>query len=216
VLAGARRQACQGALLRREGGTAGEVKELRAALLSAAAVSKLLGWWGVAVAGTQFVHKFNAKRYFWSALFWLSECILTKQLSRIHSSPFYSVLTDSSTDVGREDHMMVYIQYMDPDTYTVQTEYLCTVQIALATSDVVYAALTKTLEVFKFDLNKCIGFCSDGASVFTGTITGVAVKMRQLVRWVVCVHCAAHRCALVMTAAADSKFLITEIQNALQ
>jgi len=59
VLAHARRQACQGALQRREGGTAGEVKELRAALLSAAAVSKLLGWWGLAVAGTQFVHKFN-------------------------------------------------------------------------------------------------------------------------------------------------------------
>ncbi len=48
-----------------------------------------------------------------------------------------------------------------------------------------------------------VGMGTDGASVMTGRKTGVVVRMREHSPAIVGVHCAAHRCALAASQAAN-------------
>jgi hypothetical protein len=47
----------------------------------------------------------------------LSEALLVAQLARIKASPYYSILADSSTDVSLEEHLLLYVRFIDPVTF---------------------------------------------------------------------------------------------------
>jgi hypothetical protein len=72
-------------------------------------------------------HLYNQRRYFHAALFALSEALLTAQLAAIRELPCYSILCDTS--VGSEDHLLVYVQYLDRRTLTVYVQFLCAVTV---------------------------------------------------------------------------------------
>ncbi|EFJ40999.1 hypothetical protein VOLCADRAFT_99130 [Volvox carteri f. nagariensis] len=60
----------------------------------------------VNAAGLPGIHfKYNQYRYFVTAMRVLSKVILAAQLVRIRESPFFSIMSDSSTDVSDEDHV---------------------------------------------------------------------------------------------------------------
>ncbi len=59
-------------------------------------------------------------RYFWSTLFSCSEVLLQKQFERIKASSSFALLIDSSTDVSTEDHLLIYVRYLHPDTLALQ------------------------------------------------------------------------------------------------
>lgn len=46
-------------------------------------------------------------------------------------------------------------------------------------------------------------FCSDGASVMTGSQSGVGVRLQQLNPFMLCIHCIAHRLALCCADSAE-------------
>jgi hypothetical protein len=55
------------------------------------------------------------------------------------------------------------------------------------------------LDELGIDKLKMVGVCSDGASVFTGQINGVADQLKRLIPHLTSVHCVAHKCALMMS-----------------
>ena len=91
-------------------------------------------------------HTYNAKRYFWSCLYALSEVVLLAQRSALLHSPFYNILIDSSTDISAEDHLLIYARYIDADTFEFKTQYLCTMRIVCGTAEIMFNAIILVLE----------------------------------------------------------------------
>jgi len=138
-------------------------------------------------------------------LFAISEGILGTQLDAIRASPFFSLLLDSSSDVGGEDHLLFYVQYLCPEDFVVKVEYLCAVRMITGSAPVIFSLIKKVINVLGLRTKKLAAFCSDGASVFTGRHNGVAKQLRdKICSFIVNVHCAAHRCALVLVGASKT------------
>jgi len=143
-------------------------------------------------------HKWSNRRYFHAGLFALSNTLLDKQLLRILASPWFSLLCDSSTDIAKEDHLLVYVQYVDLLYLNVHIEYLCTIKLVALGAETITNVLLQVVDCFGLDRKKLVGLCSDGASVFTGQNSGVATRLKNDLPHLISVHCVAHRCALIM------------------
>lgn len=61
----------------------------------------------------------------------------------------------------------------------------------------VYAAILKYLEGSNIPVEKLFGLGTDGASVMTGCLNGLAVRLRRVNGKIVAVWCVAHKLALV-------------------
>ncbi len=143
-------------------------------------------------------------RYFWSALFSCSEVLLQKQVERIKASSSFALLIDSSTDVSTEDHLLIYVRYLHPDTLVATTEYLTYVKLLATTADAIIAILLGVMTALGLDVQRMAGFCSDGAATMAGMKSGVAARLKAVNPRIVAVHCVTHRIALVMNDTAKS------------
>ncbi len=91
-------------------------------------------------------------RYFWSALFNCSEVLLQKQVERIKASSSFALLIDSSTDMSTEDHLLIYVRYLHPDTLVATTEYMTCVKLLATTVDAITAVLLRVMTALGLDV----------------------------------------------------------------
>ena len=163
------------------------------------------------VAVTQTAGMSNHSRYFWGCLWTISESLLRAQVAHIKASPFFSVLMDSSSDTGKQDHVLIYVQYLQylpQGGFKVMIQYLCTVQVATKCANLMHDVLITVMDTLEIDMSKLFGFCSDGGSEFSGKHTGVAAVLKgtgENKTALITMHCSAHRAALVMDDQAMSK-----------
>lgn len=73
--------------------------------------------------------KYNHSRYVWAAMRALSEAIMASMLAVVVSSPVFALLFDLSSDVGNEEHMLVYIRCVNTVTLMPVTMFLCCVRV---------------------------------------------------------------------------------------
>ncbi|KAL6764302.1 hypothetical protein V8C86DRAFT_1685238 [Haematococcus lacustris] len=118
-------------------------------------------------------HDFNDTRYFNAALYSISQTLLTQQLAAVRASPYFSLLADSSTDVGTEDHLLLYVRYLEPSSFIYHTSFLRAVKVEGATSEHITAVILRVIDTLSLDVGKLVAFCSDGASTFMGAHNGV-------------------------------------------
>ncbi|KAJ9510572.1 hypothetical protein QJQ45_027441 [Haematococcus lacustris] len=118
-------------------------------------------------------HDFSAARYFNAALYSISRTLLTQQLAAVRASPYFSLLADSSTDVGTEDHLLLYVRYLEPSSFIYHTSFLCAVKVVGATSEHITAVILRVIDTLSLDVGKFVAFCSVGASTFMGAHNGV-------------------------------------------
>ncbi|KAJ9534319.1 hypothetical protein QJQ45_007011 [Haematococcus lacustris] len=162
-------------------------------------------------------HDFSATRYFNAALYSISQTLLTQQLAAVRASPYFSLLADSSTDVGTEDHLLLYVRYLEPSSFIYHTSFLCAVKVVGATSEHITAVILRVIDTLSLDVGKLVAFCSDGASTFMGAHNGVIAKLQQQhVSYMVGVHCVAHRTALVVGDAFRVSPLMQQLDSALK
>ncbi len=112
-------------------------------------------------------------RYFWSTLFSCSQVLLLKQVERIKASSSFALLIDSSTNVSTEDHLLIYVRYLHPDTLVATTEYLTYMKLLATTADAIITVLLGVMTALGLDVQRMAGFCSDGATTMAGMKSGV-------------------------------------------
>jgi hypothetical protein len=155
-------------------------------------------------------------RYFWSALFSCSEVLLQKQVERIKASSSFALLIDNSTDVSTEDHLLIYVRYLHPDTRVATTEYLTYVKLLATTADAITTVLLGVMTALGLDVQCMAGFCSDGAVTMAGVKLGVAARLKAVNPRIVAVRCVAHRITLVMSNTAKSSPKLQAVDSELR
>eukprot|EP00775_Hariotina_reticulata_P001186 gene1186-1523_t len=92
-------------------------------------------------------HKFNHSRYVLKALHALSEALMAVQLLQLKASPFFTLLFDLSSDVGNEEHMLVYVRSVTTSMLTV-THFLCCVRVLGKTGEQLAATVLQVHNLF--------------------------------------------------------------------
>ncbi|VDH96877.1 Hypothetical predicted protein [Mytilus galloprovincialis] len=99
----------------------------------------------------------------------LSDTVQNNLLEKLHSATSYGLLIDDMSDVATIEQMICYVQYVDPDSNEVNTDFLFICNLLensdSANSQTLFAVLCMKLKDLQMDVKKISGLCTDGASV---------------------------------------------------
>ena len=151
----------------------------------------------------------------------LSEVIKEKLIQKIKDSHAYALLTDEVTDISNICHLLTFLRYYDIEEGTTKTSFVHTSDLleesetTSTDAESIFNSLCNTLQNdLDLNLEELIGFCSDGASVMTGSQNGVAAKFKQQEerKTMISIHCICHRLALACGDTGDELKFIEEFE----
>ena len=144
----------------------------------------------------------------------LSSVLEEQILEDIRSSNFFALMTDESIDIAILKQLVLVARYMTKTG--VKTSFLLIKDIRDGTAETIETALLQGLVDKSLDVTKLRAFGSDGASVMTGRLNGVAVRLKRHSPGMISVHCVAHRLALAAAHAADGIPYLQRVKSILQ
>jgi hypothetical protein len=162
------------------------------------------------------IEKYNHSRYFWGALFALSELLLRNQLASINASPYFSISIDTTCDTAKEEHLLLYCTWLDMSTLKAVTQYLCCVKLSSTTAESIASTVLGVLKCLGLDVKRMVGFCTDGASNMIGVHGGVVQKLKPSCKLLVALHCAAHKTGLIISDLASSSPAFLRVDKILK
>ena len=123
-------------------------------------------------------------------------------------------MTDESTDIAILKQLVLVARYMTETG--VKTSFLFIQDIHDGMAETIETALLQGLVEKLLDITRLRAFGSDGASVMTGRLNGVAVRLKGHSPRMISVHCVAHRLALAAAHAADGIPYLQRFKSILQ
>ena len=135
-------------------------------------------------------------------------------LEHARTSPLLGLMVDESMDVSKSENMVLYLRFLAAGIWV--TRFWCIVKCRSATAVGLRAELTTAFNEDGLEIKKVGCFATDGASVMTGRIGGLAALLRAVVGgWLIAIHCIAHREALAAKAAADGNEVCVHVEGVL-
>ena len=116
-------------------------------------------------------------------------------LVRIRDSPYLGIMVDESLDIATNKKLVMFCRIVHGGV--VRVELCANISIVDGKAETVYDSILNWLQENGISITKVSGFGSDGASVMTGRLNGVGVKLKSLNPRIIHIWCAAHRLALV-------------------
>jgi len=116
--------------------------------------------------------------------------VLVCMLEKVRVSPNFSLLCDGGTDICTADHLIKF-RYLDMVTFQFATCFLCILKVNADDSNHHTNMLVSIMDAFRLDKSKLVGFCSNGASNYTGRKNGFAVRKpkKSLGYYILCGTC---------------------------
>lgn len=133
---------------------------------------------------------------------------------KLQSSQFIGLMTDETLNCTLDKKLIVYARILCDGK--VVNVFLGNYTIDNGTAECVYENLVKVMEEWGIPADQLSGFGSDGASVMTGHLSGVGVRLKQLQPALVHVHCVAHRVALAAKDATNNINSVSDYRLCLQ
>ena len=123
----------------------------------------------------------------------------------VKESPFFSILADECVDISTQEELSVCCRWIvngQPEEHFLSILHVLACDAA--------EALESFISARNLDYRKLVGQGYDGAAVFSGSTSGVQVRMRVHCAHSLYIHCACHRLQLASVQAAAS---VPEIQK---
>ena len=108
----------------------------------------------------------------------MAHVVLRQIASSIHSSPFYTIMVDETTDVSNQEQVVLCIRWVSSD-FEVHEEFMGLYSVESTRADTLISVIKDVFLRFNFPLSKVRGQCYDGASTMSGYKSGVAAKLLQ-------------------------------------
>ena len=100
--------------------------------------------------------------------------IESEKLDNLKCSPFFSLMTDESTDISQ---LVIVAKYILPSG-KIETSFFHIGDIADGTAETIEGAMVAFMETNGLDINKLRSFGSDGCAVMVGRVSGVASRLK--------------------------------------
>jgi hypothetical protein len=126
---------------------------------------------------------------------------------------FFSILSDESTDLSITKNLIIYVRFVRDGV--AQTKFLGNVMITEGTADGITGTILTVLKQRQLNVLQLVGFCSDGASVMTGRVSGVGARLAQHAHCLLSTHCMTHRLALMCVDAVKENVYLQKYRSML-
>ncbi|WAR00107.1 hypothetical protein MAR_024480 [Mya arenaria] len=134
----------------------------------------------------------------------IGDTIKTELMENVNKSLAYGLLTDEESGISVNKNIVTSIQFYCAETKKVETN---------ANANAIKTLLANEVEKFE---PKLTGFSSDGASVMTGKVGGVAALLRCDHPSMINIHCVCHRLALSCNDSNEALTYIKTIETLLR
>ena len=122
---------------------------------------------------------------------------------QLQQCSFYSLMVDESTDVTTTQTLIIYIRFVNKEGQ-VMSRFFELAKLTGATAEAILQTLLEVMEARHLPVEKLFGIATDGASVMTGSRSGITTRIKRKNPFALSVHCIAHRLALASGQAADN------------
>ena len=146
--------------------------------------------------------QYSSEQFIGEMLQCLSQVIEEQIISDLQSSDFFSLMTDKSTDIAVLKQLLLVGRYLTDEG--VKTSFLCITDIPNGTAETIEGSMLRFVRDKALKIVRLCAFRSDGASVMTGRLSGVAVRLKHYSPRMIAVHCVNHRLALAAAHASDT------------
>ena len=131
--------------------------------------------------------------------------------SSLHSTAFYTVMADETTDTSNHEQVVICLHWVSND-FEVHKEFMGLYFVELIKADTLTAVIKDVLQRLNLSLSKLRGQCYDGAATMAGYKSGVAQQLLQEETKVLYTHCYGHALNL---ACADTIKQVKLLKDAL-
>jgi hypothetical protein len=135
----------------------------------------------------------------------ISSVIHRKVLDRVRNSQYFGIMVDESADISITGHLVVFATFLEDGVQVCVFLGLLHTPGGRKDAAAIYDLLLTTLNQWGLDLDKLVGFGSNGAAVMTGCCIRIATRLKDNVSpFLLNVHCVVHRTNLASLDAASS------------
>ena len=114
----------------------------------------------------------------------------------INNSEFIGLIIDESTDVTVHKKLNVYVKCVNEKSESV-IHFMDCINVVDGKAETIVSEIVKVFQRKGISLTKLMTLASDGASVMTGRLNGVGVRLkREFSPHMTQIHCVAHKLAL--------------------
>ena len=132
----------------------------------------------------------------------LAKRVTTVIVDEVKAAKFYSVIIDSTIDIGRVDQLSLSLRYVTSEGNAVE-RFIMFAELPGASAEEFYKLLLECLQPLGIELRHCRGQAYDGASVMSGNLTGLQTRVKEISPEAMFVHCCAHNLNLCLIDSAD-------------
>ena len=97
-----------------------------------------------------------------------------KILDRVRDSRFFGIMIDESTDISVTGHLVVFASFVEEELRLCVFLRLLHIEEEKKDACIIFETLTRSMKELGLDIDKYVGFGSDGVSTMIGKQNGVA------------------------------------------
>ena len=128
----------------------------------------------------------------------MATLVRSKICSSVETSGFYSIVADETKDLSKQEQLAIVVRYVDVDTTSIMERFLAYVEATSLNAESLSKYILDTLKLYNLDTKRIVSQGYDGASVMSGTCSGVQQRIREIAPQATYVHCHAHCLNLVL------------------
>ena len=128
----------------------------------------------------------------------MATLVRSKICSSVETSGFYSILADETKDLSKQEQLAIVVRYVDVDTTSIIECFLTYVEATSLNAESLSKYILDTLKLYNLDAKRIVSQGYDGASVMSGTCSGVQQRIREIAPQATYVHWHAHCLNLVL------------------
>uniref|UniRef100_A0A1X7TB94 DUF4371 domain-containing protein n=1 Tax=Amphimedon queenslandica TaxID=400682 RepID=A0A1X7TB94_AMPQE len=122
----------------------------------------------------------------------MGESVRSMVCRAVKEAVFFSLLVDETKDASKVEQISIVLRYVDINTASIYERFLTYVEAESQGAEQITHYITSTLKKYDIDLRNMASQGYDGASVMSGTNSGVQRRMRDFAPAAIDVHCNAH------------------------
>ena len=145
----------------------------------------------------------------------IAECVRNK--IRSNMGPYWTLLVDETRDASRKEQLSFAIRSTSSkESGKIFEKVLGTYHLKEQSAEALTDAIQSAAKDNGLEWKLCMAQCYDGASVMSGSFSGVQARIREFAPHVMYIHCLAHRLNLVLISTIKSIAEVNEFFSTVQ
>lgn len=152
--------------------------------------------------------------------------VLRDVAASLHSSKFFTIMADETTDVANQEQVVICLRWVDDD-FEIHEEFIGLYKVDSIAASTLVQVIKDVLLRMNLSLDKARGQCYDGAAAMAGCRSGIAKRISDEEPRAVFMHCYGHaldlaisdtvkNCDCINNALSDTREITTFIKGSPQ